>query len=238
MKRKKICILIIILIVLFSIYYIFVNYKIKYIREISQNINNYKNIHVHTIVESNNLEPFYTDSYWNDFEYMETGSLNTACTYINCNNNEFIFIDNDNKYLYYCENDIPESEIITDKSKCFLYLSLDDKFCKIKYKGIEKINNIDCYKIFVNHKLQENKATIWIEKNTGFVIKFVHDFDDEIKIYNNSYEVNKVDNIKRPDIDQYLNNNEYEIVHKKYIGNGDYEVYYIDDEGNEAMYIE
>lgn len=237
MKRKKICILIIILIVLFSIYYIFVNYKIKYIREISQNINNYKNIHVHTIVESNNLELYYTDRYWNDFEYMETGSDN-ACAYFNGNNNEFISIDNANKNVYYCENNIPSNEVITDKSKCFLFISLDDKFCKIKYKGIEKINNIDCYKIFVNHKLQENKATIWIEKNTGFVIKFVHDFDDEIKIYNNSYEVNKVDNIKRPDIDQYLNNNEYEIVHKKYIGNGDYEVYYIDDEGNEAMYIE
>lgn len=226
MKKNKIIIgIIIILIVLIGIIAYF---KLNYYKtenamfELTQNINNYNNLHVHTIETSNKSGTLEIDRYWKDNEFNEKNSTNNENDYVYINSDEKVYInvsENDKK-IYIQEIDIANVRNITYKSENFtgiFYVDVDNINQDYKYCGIENINNKECYKIFVKNKFIENEATLWIEKETGFVLKQECLFYGELITYENIYEINTVtdNDIKKPDIQFYKDNGGYEIINEQ-----------------------
>ncbi len=225
MKKKKIiiAILITILIVVIGILaYLKVNYykTEKPMYELTQNLNNYNNLHVHTVKTSDKYGTTEIDRYWKDSEYKEktSNSSENDCVYINSHEKVYIAISEEDKIVYINENDEENISTVTDKSNRFtgiFCVDIDNMNQDYKYCGIENINNKECYKIFVSNKFQVDKATLWIEKETGFVLKLESFFDQELITYENTYEVGTVtdDDVKKPDAQAYKDSGEYEVTH-------------------------
>lgn len=223
MNKNKIMIYIII-VVLIAIVGIFEYSKLNYYKtaeamyELTQNINNYNNLYVHTVYTSNIYGTTEIDRWWKDNEYKEKSNSNeNGCAYINSNEKIFIVILEEDKTIKISENYESAAECIINKSINFTGIfnpSTSDN--NYKYCGIEDINNNECYKIFIKHKLQESELTLWIEKETGFVIKQETVFNGEIITYENTYEIGNVTNgdIEKPDLQEYKDSGEYELVYE------------------------
>jgi len=253
MKKIIVCIIVFILIILVGIlvYLKLNNYKTeKEIYELAQNLNNYSNFHVHTIRTSNVYGITEQDWYWKDNEFMQKN--NEGFAYSNSNEKIFISIpaviynSNEPKVIHVYENYEEAVRNVTNKADNFMSIffvddennyknNFDYKFC-----GIESINGKECYKIFIKHKLQENEATLWIEKETGFVIKNELNFDGELATCENTYKIGTVttDDIKKPDLQEFKESGEYEFLYRVYKENGECEVIEEDKEGNRVSYIE
>lgn len=250
MKKKKIiiCIIITVLIVVVGILvYLKLNYykTEKPMYELTQNLNNYNNLHIHTVRISDKYGTLEKDRYWKDNEYKEKDSSNAEndCAYINSNEKTFISILEEDKSVYISENDITTDMEINNKSHNFtgiFCIDIKNLNQDYQYLGTENINNKECYKIFVSNKNQVDTATLWIEKETGFVLKLEEFFDGETITYENTYEIGTVtdDDVKKPDIQAYKDSGEYEFIYRKYKENGECEVTHVEPQGDTYSYIE
>lgn len=250
MKKKKIIICIVItifIVVIVILAYLKLNYykTEKPMYELTQNLNNYNNLHVHTVQTSDKYGTIEIDRYWKDAEYKEktSDSSENDCAYENSDEKIFIAVSEEDKEVYISENDEGSMSTVTDKSNKYtgiFCVDIDNMNQDYKYCGTENINNKECYKIFVSNKFQVDEATLWIEKETGFVLKLKEFFDGETITYENTYEIGTVtdDDIKKPDIQAYKDSGEYEFVYRKYKENGECEVTHIEPQGDTYSYIE
>lgn len=217
----------------------------KAMYELIQNINNYNNLHVHTVRTSNKNGTTKIDRYWKDNELKEISSDSNEndCAYTNSDEKIFIAVSEEDKSIHIYENDEANVNNVSYKFDNFtgiFVMDTDNMNQDYQYCGIENINNKECYKIFVNNKLQENEATLWIEKETGFVLKHENFFDGELITYENTYEIGTVtdDDVKKPDVQFYKDSGEYEFVYRKYKENGECEVTHVEAQGDTYSYIE
>lgn len=246
MNKKKIIICILILII-FALILIFTYSKINYYKtekamyELIQNINTYDNLYVHTVQTSSIYGTTECDRYWknNTFVYID----DSGRAYTNSNEKQFISINENEKSIYISENDIANSLNITNKAMIFSGILPQDNsenFAECSYVGIENINNKSCYKMDINHKFQENKATIWIEIETGFVLKYENLFNGELITYEHTFEIETTtdDDVKKPDIKSYKDSGKYKFIYKNYKSNGECEVTCEEISGEKYTYIE
>ena len=225
MKNNKIIIIICVIIIILS--GIVVYFKTNYYKteeamfELTQNINNYSNLHVHTIETSDQYGILEIDRYWKDNEFNEKNSINNQNDYVYINSDEKVYINvsEKDKKIYIQENDDANSRNIIYKSENFtgiFVVDINNINQDYKYCGVENINDKECYKIFVKNKSQNDEATLWIEKKTGFVLKQKSLFDGELVTFENTYEIGNVTDgdIKKPNMQFYRDNGEYEIINK------------------------
>lgn len=225
MKNNKIIIIICVIIIILS--GIVVYFKTNYYKteeamfELTQNINNYSNLHVHTIETSDQYGILEIDRYWKDNEFNEKNSINNQNDYVYINSDEKVYINvsEKDKKIYIQENDDANSRNIIYKSENFtgiFVVDINNINQDYKYCGVENINNKECYKIFVKNKSQNDETTLWIEKKTGFVLKQKSLFDGELVTFENTYEIGNVTDvdIKKPNMQFYRDNGEYEIINK------------------------
>lgn len=205
---------ILILIVLEALIYFKLNYyKTRTaMYELALNINNYNNLHVHTVVTSSLYGIYEYDNYWKNYEYKENANV-----YINSNEKLFISINEETKKIFVYENDESDAKTVTEKANQFKgLLTLDlEGWSDYTYCGIENISNKECYKVYIKHNLQEYEETLWIEKETGFVLKRETLFEGDLRTYEHTYEIGTVTNedVARIDLQMYKINSEYEILY-------------------------
>ena len=178
------------------------------------------NIHIHSTESSHSQysnEILTCDYYYKDNIYVKKAisqNNSTFYTYKNFNNNTYIYIVNTQEY-----KEISIDDITSDNNNTFWdkYPIVDDtlKNTTYHYKGIESIDNTDTYKSIFKNKHDDTLTTFWINKNNGFIQKYLsinNNLDYSIEELYSYYpdSVNDSD-IQEPNINDYK---DYNIIYK------------------------